>query len=168
MLLRHKIRLLRRSHCAFKPLMHFFIVPTAWYYVNYLRGTNLFLGLILAANSAGFLVFAPFVGFLEKKFSATKAIVVISTFLKFFGNLMYSIPVNEYFPLFGRFVSGIGEGAVGVLYGVVAKCTIEENRAKAFIYFEGLFGIGAVCGPSVGSLLTFNIDILGEYSTTPK
>ena len=139
----------------------YLIQPTAWYYVKYLGGTNLFLGLTMAAYSVGTLVLAPFVGFVEEKFDASKAIVVFSTFVKFFGNILYSIPFNEYFPLFGRFLSGIGEGAVGVLLGAVAKCTTKENRAKAFLYFEGLFCIGSVCGPAIGSVLTFNTDILG-------
>ena len=48
----------------------YIIQPTAWYYVKYLGGSNAFLGLTLAAYSAGTLVFAPFVGFLEKRFNA--------------------------------------------------------------------------------------------------
>ena len=153
-------------YLSFRLLMdgieEYLIQPTAWYYVRSLGGTNLFLGLTVGAYSAGTLVFAPYIGFLEEKFNAAKAIVVISTFVKFLGNLLYSIPVNEYFPLFGRLISGMGEGAVGVLYGAVAKCTTNENRAKAFIYFEGLFSIGTVCGPAIGSILIFNLNILGE------
>ena len=144
----------------------YIIQPTAWYYVKYLGGSNAFLGLTLAAYSAGTLVFAPFVGFLEKRFNASKTIIVISTFVKFAGNILYSIPVNEYFPLLGRFLSGIGEGAVGVLYGAVSKCTTKENRGKAFLYFEGLFSIGSVCGPAIGSVLIFNVDFKGELYTS--
>ena len=86
--------------------------------------------------------------------------------MKFAGNILYSIPVNEYFPLLGRFLSGIGEGAVGVLYGAVSKCTTKENRGKAFLYFEGLFSIGSVCGPAIGSVLIFNVDFKGELYTS--
>ena len=143
----------------------YLIQPTAWYYVKYLGGSNAFLGLTLAAYSTGTLVFAPFVGFLEKRFDASKTIVVMSTFVKFAGNILYSIPVNEYFPLLGRFLSGIGEGAVGVLYGAVSKCTDKENRGKAFLYFEGLFSIGSVFGPAIGSVLTFHVDFIGELYT---
>ena len=49
-----------------------------------------------------------------------------------------------------------------MLYGAVTKCTTHENRAKAFLYFEGLYSIGAICGPTIGSALTFKLDILGE------
>jgi MFS family permease len=56
----------------------------------------------------------------------------------------------------------LSEGTMGVLYGVVTKCTTNENRAKAFLYFEGLYSIGVVCGPMVGSVLTFNLNIFGK------
>ena len=143
----------------------YLIQPTAWYYIKYLGGSNVFLGVTLAAYSVGALVFAPFVGFLEKRFDASKTIVVMSTFVRFVGNILYSIPINEYFPLSGRFLSGIGEGTVGVLYGAVSKCTTKENRGKAFLYLEGLFTIGSVCGPAIGSVLTFNVDFIGELYT---
>jgi MFS family permease len=141
----------------------FLILPTAWYYIKDLGETNTFLGLTLAAYSAGTLVFAPFIGLLAVKCQASKALVVMCGLVKLFGNVLYSIPVNGYFPLFGRFISGIGEGTTGVLYGAVTKCTTNKNRAKAFLYFEGLFCIGEVCGPAIGSLLIFNFNILGEY-----
>ncbi len=140
----------------------FIIQPTAWYYMKFLEETNVFLGLTLAAYSIGTLVFAPFIGFLEVKCQSSKAILVMCGLVKLSGNLVYAIPINGYFPLFGRFLSGIGEGTVGVLYGAVTKCTTHENRAKAFLYFEGLYSIGAICGPTIGSALTFKLDILGE------
>ena len=141
----------------------FLISPTAWYYMKDLGETNTFLGFTLAAYSAGTLVFSPFIGLLAVKYQASKSLVVMCGLVKLFGNVLYSIPINGYFPLFGRFISGIGEGTTGVLYGAVTKCTTNENRAKAFLYFEGLYSIGEICGPAIGSLLIFNFNILGEY-----
>ena len=37
--------------------------------------------------------------------------------MKFLGNLLYLIPVSEYFSILERFLSGAGNGAVGVLFG---------------------------------------------------
>lgn len=139
----------------------YLIQPTAWYYMKFLGETNILLGLTIAAYSTAALVSAQFIGFLDEKLNATKSILAFSGLAKFFGNLLYSIPVNGYFPLFGRFLSGIGEGAVGVVYGAVTKCTAKENRAKAFLYFEGLFGVGSVSGQAIGSVFTFNLDIFG-------
>jgi MFS family permease len=75
---------------------------------------------------------------------------------KFFGNLLYSIPINGYFPLFGRFISGIGEATIGVLYGAVTKCTTNKNRAKTFLYFEGLFSLGSILGPIRSAVFSYS------------
>ena len=127
-----------------------------------LGGINI-LGLTLAAYSTAAMVSAPFIGFLDEKLNATKSIVFLSGIAKIVGNLLYSIPVNGYFPLFGRFLIGIGEEAAGVLCGVVTKCTTKESCTKAFLYFEGLFPVGSVSGQAIESVFTFNVDILGKF-----
>ena len=126
--------------------------------MEYLGESNVFLGLTLAAFATATFIFAPFFGIFEVKF---KTIAVICGLAKFSGNLFYSIPVNGYFPLFGRFISGIGEATGGVFYGAVTKCTTNKNRAKAFLYFESLYSIGAIFGPTSGSIFAFNANILG-------
>ena len=138
------------------------IIPTVWYYMEYLNESYLFLGLTVASYSTGTIVFAQFIGFLDVKLqSSSKRILIFGFLLKLLGNLLYSIPVNGYFPLFGRFISGLGESTAPVLYGAIAKCSTNENRAKAFLFFEGIYFIGQMVGPAIGGLLTFNVNILG-------
>ena len=138
------------------------IQPTAWYYMKTLQESNTFLGLTLASYSAGTLIFGPFVGALDVKLAdLSKQIITIGGLVKLFGNVLYSIPVNGYFPLFGRFLSGIGESTVPVLYGAVARGTTNENRADAFLYLMGLYFAGQVFGPALGSIFTFNFNIYG-------
>lgn len=139
----------------------FLIAPTAWYYIDSFGESSLFLGVTLAAYSIGALLFSPCFGVLDDRFQATKSILVLCAVIRFLGNLLYSIPVNAYFPLFGRFVSGVAGASVGVLYGIVAKYSDNKHRAKAFLFFEGLFTLGTALAPSIGSFLSFNIDILG-------
>lgn len=138
------------------------IQPTVWYYMKYLGKSNFFLGLTVASFSVGMLLFAPVFGVLDVKLqSASKAIVIVGSIIKTVGSVLYLIPVNGYFPLSGRFISGVGESTAGVLYGVIAKGTTTENRVKAFLYFEGLFIVGKAFGPSIGSVLIFNLNIFG-------
>lgn len=138
------------------------IQPTVWYYMKYLGESNFFLGLTVASYSVGTLLFAPVIGIVDVKLQdASKAIVIAGGIIKTVGSVLHLIPVNGYFPLFGRFISGIGESTAGVLYGVIAKGTTNESRVKAFLYFEGLFIVGKVFGPSIGSLFTFNLNIFG-------
>ena len=140
----------------------FLIQPTAWYYIIiYLGKSALFLGLTVASYSAGALLFSPIVGILEVKFQSPKRIILFCTFASFFGNLLYTIPINGYFPLVGRFLCGVGVAADGIVGAVVAKRTADEIRGKAFLYLEALFCFGTICGPAIGSALTFNLDIYG-------
>ena len=134
---------------------------TAWYYMEYLGKPKVFLGLTLAAFAAATCILAPLVAMIEVKFDAATVIVFVSGPVKLIGNILYAIPVNGYFPLFGRLISGMGESTLGVLYGAVTKCTDKTNRAEAFLYFEGLYSFGAIFGPAIGSVLVFNINILG-------
>ena len=140
----------------------YIIQSTAWYYMEYLRKPKVFLGLTLAAFAAATCILAPLVAMIEVKFDAATVIVFVSGPVKLIGNIiLYAIPVNGYFPLFGRLISGMGESTLGVLYGAVTKCTDKTNRAEAFLYFEGLYSVGAIFGPAIDSVLVFNINILG-------
>ncbi len=139
----------------------FLIQPTAWYYVRYLGQSNLFLGFLLAAFPFGAVIFSPCVGFFDVRFNNPKVIFLICCVTKFIGNLLYTTPFNAYLPLIGRFMSGLGEGTVGAVYGAVTKGTNSQNRARAFLYFEGIYSIGTACGPILGSLITFDLDIFG-------
>ena len=142
-------------------LEEFLIMPTAWYYIYQLGQTHFFLGMTLAAYSIGSLVTAPFIGALDDRFRITKTILVFSAVCKLLGHLTYSIPVNGYFALFGRLLSGFAGGSIGVLYGMVSRYTNKESRAKAFLYFGALFNLGTALAPSLGSVLTFNFNLLG-------
>ncbi|XP_028406478.1 uncharacterized protein LOC114528965 [Dendronephthya gigantea] len=140
----------------------YLIQPTAWYYMKYLKESNMFLGLTLASYSAATLVFSPFIGALNVRLqNSSKLIIVMGGVVKLLGNMLYSIPINGYFPMFGRFLSGMGASTVSVLFGVITKGTSNENRAQAFLYFQALFFAGQVLGPTLGSILTFNVDIFG-------
>ena len=139
----------------------YIIQPTAWYYLKNLGESKLFLASTLAAFPVATFIFAPLIGMFSQKFQVARSIIVLAGPVKFIGNILYSIPINGYFPLFGRFISGIGEATIGVIYGVVTKGTTNENRARAFLYFEGLYSLGAIFGPSIGSILVFNVNIFG-------
>ena len=127
------------------------IVPTVWYYMEYLDESYVFLGLTVASYSTGTVIFAQFIGVLDVKLQrSSKKIIIFGSLLKLLGNLLYSIPVNGYFPLFGRFISGLGESTAPVLYGAIAKCSTNENRAKVFLFFEAIYFIGHVWASNWG------------------
>ncbi|CAB4032649.1 major facilitator superfamily domain-containing 8-like, partial [Paramuricea clavata] len=142
-------------------LEEYLIMPTAWYYIKELGETTFFLGVTLAAYSFGALVTAPFIGALDDRFHITKPILIVSAVCKFLGHLTYTIPVNAYFPLCGRLLSGIAAGSMGVMHGVISRYTEKEDRAKAFVFFGAMFNVGTALAPSIGSVINFNFNIFG-------
>ena len=139
----------------------YIILPTAWYYIKSLGFSKTFYGAVIAAQSLGFILFTPVVGKLSDKTRAVKLMLLACAFVKVTANLVYAIPVSGYCPLLGCFFSGAANGAYGAMYGEIVRYTINENRSKIFIVIDSMFTFGASCGPLIGSIVTFNANILG-------
>ncbi|XP_028401215.1 SPX domain-containing membrane protein At4g22990-like [Dendronephthya gigantea] len=139
----------------------FLIQTTALYYVDYLGESHLFFGFLLGVYSIAVLSTAPLIGAVDARVKSPKTILLFCCVIKLTGQILYTIPVNKYFPLFGRILSGIGEGTTGVIYGAIAQATNNRKRAEAFLYFEGLFCIGSTFGPVVGAIFTFKVNVFG-------
>lgn len=139
----------------------YIIIPTAWFYVRSLGQTKIFLGLVLSVYNVSAVLFCPAFGVLSDKFRRQKTILIICHFIRLCGNAIYSIPVSGYCPLFGRLLCGISTASESVLYAEVTRNTEKKNRAKAFIFLEGMYILGSSTGPAVASLLTFNVNIFG-------
>ena len=139
----------------------FFILPTAWYYIDSFGETKAFLGFVLSAYSISAVFVGPIVGRLADRFGKIKCIATTCFALHVVGNLVYSMPISAYFPLMGRFISGMGNAVAGVFYGQIALYTNEKYCAQVFIFLDGMFTLGAIFGPFISSVLLFNVDILG-------
>ena len=139
----------------------FFILPTAWYYIKSFGQTKTFLGLVLSAYGIAGIFAGPITGRLGDRFRRIKSIVIFSFFLKAVADFIYTIRVSEYFPLVGRFLSGIAAGSNAVFYGEIVLYTQEQYRAKVFIFLDGLYTLGSSFGPTFSSSVTFNVNILG-------
>ena len=139
----------------------FFITPSAWYYIKSLGQTMVFLGIVLSAYPIGAVLTGSVVGKFADKFGHIKFILLASFTMKVLGNLIYSIPLSAYFPLAGRFLSGLAEGSAGVYYGQIILYTPEEHRARIFIFLDSMYALGSLFGPAVSVFLSFNVNILG-------
>ena len=101
----------------------FFILPTAWYYIDSFGETKAFLGFVLSAYSISAVFVGPIVGRLADRFGKIKCIATTCFALHVVGNLVYSMPISAYFPLMGRFISGMGNAVAGMFYGQIALYT---------------------------------------------
>ena len=139
----------------------YFITPTAWYYIKSLGGSQQFLGMVLSIYGGAAVVAGPILGKFADHFGYIKLIVIFCYALKVTGNLVYSIPVSLYCPLIGRALSGFSIGSTGILYGQLVLYTSDRSRPKAFIFINGMYCLGTVCGPALSSFLVFDANIFG-------
>ncbi|CAB3983436.1 major facilitator superfamily domain-containing 8-like, partial [Paramuricea clavata] len=138
-----------------------FIAPTAWYYIESLGKTKWFLAIVLSSFNLSALIASPIVGCIADRFGHVKFLIMLTYVAKVLGNLLYSVNTSAYFPLFGRTISGIAESSFGIFMAQVALYTTAKDRAGVFAVLEGVFVLGAACGPAIGSFVTFNTTILG-------
>ena len=139
----------------------YFITPTAWYYIKSLGGSQQFLGVVLSIYGGTAVIAGPILGKFADRFGYVKYIVIFCYALKVTGNLVYAIPVSLYCPVIGRALSGFSIGSTGILYGQLVLYTSDRSRPKAFIFINGMYCLGTVCGPALSSLLVFRADVFG-------
>jgi MFS family permease len=139
----------------------YFIAPTAWTYIKSLHQTKFFLALVLSAFNFGVIIAAPLSGFLTDRLGNPRFIFICSSVTKVFASVMYSINLSEYFPLFGRLISGLSDMGLAVLFGQIALQTDNESRGGSFVLLEGAYCLGSTFGPAIGSFIVFRANIFG-------
>ena len=137
------------------------IAPTAWHYIDSLNQSKFFLAMVLTSFNISSITMAILVSPILKRFGHPKIFCIGSIVVKIFGSITYSINISVYFPLFGRMLSGLGNGCISILFAQVGLQVDEESRAANFIVIESLYCLGSVLGPALGSLILIRANILG-------
>ena len=139
----------------------YFVAPTVWSYIKSLGQTKLFLAFVVSAFNVGAVIAGSVAGFLIDRLGNPRFIFLSSCVTKVFAYIIYSVNLSAYFPLLGMLVSGLGELGTATILGQIALQPDKESRAKNFVFMDGAFCLGAAFGPAIGSLLTFQENILG-------
>jgi DHA1 family tetracycline resistance protein-like MFS transporter len=137
--------------------------------LNTLQG--FWLGILLAACPLAQFFSAPSIGaFSDRK--GRKPVLQITTLLIAIGALLSAIGIWErsYFTLiFGRLVTGVGAGDVGVINASVADFSPPSVKAKNFALIAMANGIGFSVGPFLGGKLAafgFHVPFLFALAMT--
>ena len=137
------------------------IVPTAWHYIKSLDQTTFFLALVVSAYNFGAVIASPFGGFITDCVGKPRFFFICSCIVKVVAYIMYSVNLSAYFPLFGRFLSGLSDIGVVVLLGQITLQTDQKSRGSNFILLEAVYCLGSAFGPGLGAFVTFKASILG-------
>ena len=88
------------------------ILPTAFEYVQTMTKANIYVGLVLSFYSVSGSIAGIIMGKISDMTGKVKILILISTVFEIGGNILYFASQNIHFVLLGRFIAGVGMGAV--------------------------------------------------------
>lgn len=88
------------------------ILPTAFNYVKKLTPINIYVGLVLSSYSIAGSITGVILGKISDITGKVKILIIIANICQIAGNILYFVTENIHVVLLGRFVAGVGMGAV--------------------------------------------------------
>ena len=137
------------------------IIISAWYYIKSLGESVFFVALVLSAYNVGIIIGSPLGGFITDRVGNPMFFFICSCIAKVIAYIMYSINLSAYFPLFGRFLSGLSEIGIAVVLGQIALQAAEQSRGGNFVLVDCGYCFGYVLGPVIGGFITFRFNAFG-------
>jgi hypothetical protein len=88
------------------------ILPTAFDYVQTMTSINIYVGLILSSYSISGSITGVIMGKISDITGKVKILILVSNIFEIGGNILYFVTNNIHIVLLGRFIAGVGMGAV--------------------------------------------------------
>jgi Na+/melibiose symporter-like transporter len=88
------------------------ILPTAFDYVQTMTSANIYVGLILSSYSISGSITGVIMGKISDVTGKVKILIILSNIFEIGGNILYFATDNIHIVLLGRFIAGVGMGAV--------------------------------------------------------
>jgi len=88
------------------------ILPTAFDYVQKMTPVNIYVGLILSSYSISGSITGVIMGKISDITGKVKILILVSNIFEIGGNILYFVTENIHIVLLGRFIAGVGMGAV--------------------------------------------------------
>jgi len=88
------------------------ILPTAYDYVKKMTNENIYVGLVLSSYSISGSIAGIIMGKISDMTGRVKILIITATIFEIAGNILYFVGTNIHVVILGRFVAGVGMGAV--------------------------------------------------------
>ena len=88
------------------------ILPTAFDYVKTMTNVDIYVGLILSSYSISGSITGIIMGKISDTTGKVKILILVSNIFEIGGNILYFVTANIHIVILGRFIAGVGMGAV--------------------------------------------------------
>lgn len=129
------------------------VIPILPYYARQYGASATVLGLLMMSYSAMQVVFAPVWGKISDSVGRRPILLmsILGTGLAF---LILGFARTLAMLFVGRLFAGLCGANISTAAAYIADSTSEENRAKGMGMIGAAFGLGFVCGPALGGMLS--------------
>ena len=129
------------------------VVPVLPLYTERFGASPFAIGALLAIYSGMGFIFAPIVGLLADRFGRRK-ILLLSTIGQATGFFIMGTANTVFWLFVARGIDGIFGANVSATQAYVADVTPPEKRSRALGWLGAAFGLGFICGPLLGGILS--------------
>jgi MFS transporter, DHA1 family, tetracycline resistance protein len=129
------------------------VVPVLPLYTERYGASPLTIGMLLAVYSGMGFIFSPLVGALSDRFGR-RSILLLSTVGQAAGFFIMGAANALLWLFIARIIDGIFGANVSTTQAYVADVTPPEDRSRALGLLGAAFGVGFICGPLTGGLLS--------------
>jgi len=147
------------------------ILPSIWLYLRTFDVEPWFLGIVVAVYPTAGVVSLPVVGFFFDKTKRTRLMILVLNAFEIVGNVIYSLPISQWFVFFGRMFAGFGDG----FYAIASSEIVFTYPASQRTGIYALLELGRVLGITFGPALNFFLEKVDfsigiwriDYGTAP-
>ncbi len=129
------------------------IIPLSPYLARAFGATALQVGLLMAIYSAMQFLFSPLWGGLSDRIGR-RPVLLISIGGTALAHLLFYYAHNMELLFLARFLAGLFSANISTAMAYIADHTSDRERSKSMGLIGAAFGLGFICGPALGGLVT--------------
>src|ERR1700745_322985 len=129
------------------------VIPVLPLYAERFGASPFTSGMLLAVDSGMGFIFSPIVGVLSDRLGR-RSILLLSTIGQATGFFIMGAANSLLWLFVARTIDGIFGANVSTTQAYVADVTPSEDRSRALGLLGAAFGVGFICGPLIGGLLS--------------